>query len=61
MLLTDAARTRRQEILSGAAELEAQRLQFLADMQKAFFQCSQHIDKEIKELITRPVIDLDEE
>ncbi len=50
MLLTDAARTRRQEILSGAAELEAQRLQFLADMQKAFFQCSQHIDKEIKEL-----------
>jgi len=50
MLLTDAARARRQEILKGSAELEAQRLQFMADMQKVFFQCSQHIDKEIQEL-----------
>lgn len=49
MLLTDAARARRQEILNGTAELEAQRLQFMADMQKVFFQCSQHIDREIKE------------
>ena len=50
MLITDAAKHRRQEILEGSAKLEAERLQFLQEMQKIFFQCSQHIDKEIKEL-----------
>jgi len=50
MLITDAAKQKRQEILEGSAKLETKRLQFLQDMQQTFFQCSQHIDKEIKEL-----------
>ena len=50
MLLTEAAKARRQEILIGTAELEAERLQFLQEMQKVFFGCSKHIDNEIRSI-----------